>query len=176
MADVRQVRLHPLCAGDAAAWAALHGDAVAMAHVAPPLAVDAARRRFDAALRGNGERPPRRRTWTIVADDAFAGVAGLVFDAPGTAELGAILAPETHGRGVAMRALALVLAHAFATWPLRAVHTRHAAGHVAAARRPRRTNATACATCTPTSRRIRGGTTSGSRRPNRCSSRPTTPG
>ena len=133
MADVRQVRLHPLCAGDAAAWAALHGDAVAMAHVAPPRAYAAARRGYDAAMRGKGVRPPRRRTWTIVADDAFAGVAGLVFDAPGTAELGAILAPETHGRGVATRALALVLAHAFAAWPLRTVHTRHAAGHVAAA-------------------------------------------
>lgn len=129
----RVIRLRPLADGDAAAWIALHADAATMARIVAPLDAAAAGRAFAAAHRANSVSPPRRRTWTIVADDRFAGVAGLVFDAPGEAELGAILPPAEQGRGVATRALALVVAHAFAAWPLRRIHTRHDDGHGAAA-------------------------------------------
>ena len=129
----RRVVVRRLRDTDADAWFALHADPQVMARIVDPLSVDAAGRSFTAALAGNARMPPKRRTWGIEADGGFAGVIGLVFDGPASAELGAILTTDAQGRGVATRALALVVAEAFSAYALQRVHTRHDDGHAGAA-------------------------------------------
>jgi [ribosomal protein S5]-alanine N-acetyltransferase len=136
-----RTRLQPLRPGDEAFWIALYTDPVAMAQVMPPLAPDAARRRFDAALRCEADAPPRRRTWVQrrLADDAAVGLLGLVFGADREAELGAVIAPAFQAAGHASEGIAALAAHAFGGLGLRRVHTRHRDGHGAAAALMRRT-------------------------------------
>jgi RimJ/RimL family protein N-acetyltransferase len=121
-----------LAAGDTTLYVGLYGDADTMLRIASPLAPDAALRSFQAALRMNGQRPLRRACWVILDQGLAVGLAGLVLDGEGGAEVGVVLPPAQQGRGHATRAIATLADHAFGPLSLSRLHTRHEAGHVGA--------------------------------------------
>ena len=137
--DTPRLRLRLLEPGDEALYCALYTDPGVMKHVGPPLSAEAARRGFSVARRRNGEADGAQRRWAVVdrASGEAVGLLALLRDPldPGNAELGVMLLPAAHGRGLAREISGAVVAHAFRPggWGLHRVWARHAPGHGAAA-------------------------------------------
>lgn len=129
-----RLRLQPLKAGDRELYVALYSDAETMQRIAIAQAPEAAARGFVAALESMRASPPRRRFWVMwEVSGSAVGLLGLDHDAPGEAEVGALIPPVHQGRGYATEAIAALADHAFGPLELRRLHTRHAAGHGLAA-------------------------------------------
>ncbi len=127
--------LRPLTAGDEALYCTLYGSAETMSRIGAPQDAATAARSFRAALRMNAEAPLRQGYWVIYepADGVALGLAGLILDADGGAEVGVVLPAAQQGRGHATRAIAALADHAFAAMDIVRLHTRHDAGHASAA-------------------------------------------
>lgn len=137
--DTLRLHLRPLDADDEALYCALYTDPEVMAHIGSPLSREAARGGFAEACRRNGDPDRGDRRWVVL--DRISGealgllaVLGEAPDAP-EVELGVMLIPTAHGRGLARELNAAVVARAFGPggWGLQRVWARYAPGHGAAA-------------------------------------------
>lgn len=127
--------LRPLAADDQALYVRLYGDPQAMRHIGAAQDAAAGARSFHAALRHNAATPPERLFWVIQdrAGRCALGLIGLALDEPGGGEVGVLLPAGQQGRGIATEAIAALADHAFATWRMQRLHTRHEPGHALAA-------------------------------------------
>ena len=130
--------MRPLRVEDEAMYCALYTDPAVMAHIGAPLAPEAARRQFASARLRNADPAGEQRRWSVM-DRASGHALGLVAllrdpDDAANAELGVMLLPAAHGRGMARELNDAVLGYAFGRdRGLRRVWARHATGHAAAA-------------------------------------------
>jgi RimJ/RimL family protein N-acetyltransferase len=133
--DAGPLCLRPLAPGDEALYVALYGNADTMARIAPPQDAATSARSLGAALRMNQQSPRRGGWWVICRADGHGalGLAGLLFDAQGGAEVGVVLPAAHQGQGHATRAIAALADHAFGALGLVRLYTRHDAGHALAA-------------------------------------------
>ncbi len=129
------VCLRPLASIDEALYCTLYGSAETMAHIAAAQDAATSARSFRAALGMNAQVPVRRGYWVIcaVADEATLGLAGLLRDDEGGAEVGVVLPAVHQGRGHATRAIAALADHAFGAMGCMRLYTRHHEGHAPAA-------------------------------------------
>jgi RimJ/RimL family protein N-acetyltransferase len=119
------VRLRPLGEADEDLYVAIYTDPALLAEVGPPLAPDAARRSFAAALREARKPAPRRRLWVIVEDATATavGLIGLVIAAR-DGEMGAVVRREHQGRGLCRAACIECARIGYAGLGLARVHAR----------------------------------------------------
>lgn len=103
--------LRPLAVTDAEALFAAHGDAQthtywsSPAHTSPAETARYIKETLDL---------PGAHAWAITEDGAEAlGRIGLFIEREGVGEIGIIMCPEATGRGLASKALTLVIAHGF---------------------------------------------------------------
>lgn len=127
--------LRPLAAGDEALYCRLYGSPETMARIAAAQDAATAARSFRAALGMNAQVPARRGYWVICteAGEVPLGLAGLVLDDEGGAEVGVLLPAAHQGRGHATRAIAALADHAFGAMGRVRLYTRHHEGHALAA-------------------------------------------
>lgn len=106
-----RIVLRPLSVGDAEALFSAHGDAhthkywSSPAHKSVEETIDYIRATLDL---------PGAHVWAITEDGGEAlGRIGLFVEREGVGEIGIIMRPEATGRGLASKALALVIEHGF---------------------------------------------------------------
>jgi RimJ/RimL family protein N-acetyltransferase len=132
--DTPRLRLCVMGEGDADLYCRLYTDPEVMRHIARPLAKDVARRSFQVARAQAIERPMRRPWWVIheTTLKADVGVLGLVrVDA--VAEMGIVLLPQAHGRGIAREAMSAVASRAMTTGLVVQLWLRHSPQNLAMA-------------------------------------------
>ncbi|GAA4867701.1 GNAT family N-acetyltransferase [Luteimonas vadosa] len=126
---VRGVSLRPMARSDEDLYCRLYSDPRVMAHIGAPLPPEAARKAFGLALSQDAATPPLVRYWIACEDSSTrgCGLLALRFDRnrSGSAEMGILLEPSVQGRGHASMALAVLAEHAFASFPLERLWTRH---------------------------------------------------
>lgn len=126
------VQLRALDSTDEALYCGLYGDTETMRFVTTPLTKVQAQRSFYGALRSTPEQ-----YWFVMALDGTAvGLCGVsAFNASGTqAEVGLMLCPHAHGRGIATAGLHALVDWAFATLAVEALTANSASENRAAHR------------------------------------------
>jgi [ribosomal protein S5]-alanine N-acetyltransferase len=120
--ETARLRMRPLDASDEWLYGTLYTNAELMQFIAAPLTQEAARKSFQVALRQQAPRPQR---WIVFPrdGDTAIGLLGLIgiADRP---EIGVMLLPHAHGRGIGTEAMRGLADYAFDAFALQWIRAR----------------------------------------------------